>query len=215
MLFLKFLRSEPTMNQEITPAVLAAATSGSFDNFIAAITPGGIEAQEAAGQTAFVNSTTLPKKMLGGCIRKQLEQMGIQFGADADDLFVEVRLPEGWKKQATDHAMWSELLDEKGRKRANIFYKAAFYDREAHVSLCRRYTVSSCETCDGKGKPARFNSVEGTHLWTAAKDCDTVIHVIGIRKRDDWATGLEHEKQADSWLAKTFPDYKNPLAYWE
>jgi hypothetical protein len=35
----------------------------------------------------------------------------------------------------SDHAMWSYLVDELGRERVSIFYKAAFYDRSAHMSL--------------------------------------------------------------------------------
>ena len=38
--------------------------------------------------------------------------------------------------------MWSDLVDDKGRKRTSIFYKAAFYDRSAHIGVNRRYGIS-------------------------------------------------------------------------
>ena len=98
----------------LTPAAIAAAASGDWENALIAATPGGIEAQEAAGQRDFVASETLPKKCLY-CEREQLEAMGIIFGEDADDLLVRVLLPEGWKKVPTSHSMWSHLVDEKGR----------------------------------------------------------------------------------------------------
>ncbi len=60
--------------------------------------------------------------------------MGIEFLQEADDLFVFAILPDGWKKQATDHDMHSELIDDKGVVRARIFYKAAFYDRSASIT---------------------------------------------------------------------------------
>jgi hypothetical protein len=53
-----------------------------------------------------------------------------------------VKLPEGWHIKATDHSMWSNLVDDKGRNRASIFYKAAFYDREAFLSFNRRFSMS-------------------------------------------------------------------------
>lgn len=201
------------MNNRITSAALSAAASGNLGNFIAAITPGGIEAQEAAGQATFVSNATLPKEMLHGCDRETLEQMGIKFGADADDLFVTVQLPEGWKKKATDHAMWSDLLDDNGRKRAAIFYTAAFYDRSAHISLCRRYGVSGYEPCDNEGNAAEYS--KNSHMKTVVKDGDVTLHVVGIREDSDYKTGEAHGKEAGDWLNAHFPNWQNPLAYWE
>ena len=118
----------------MTPAALLALMGGDEENFLAASTPGGIERQEKEGQESFVASETLPKDMQG-CSREKLEKIGFVFGDDIDDLFVSVVMPEGWKKEPTDHSMWSKLVDEKGRERASIFYKAAFYDRSAHMSF--------------------------------------------------------------------------------
>ena len=95
-----------------------------------------IENQEKRGQEKFVNSEVLPKRINMGT-REQLEEMGIVFGKDVDDLFVYVTLPEGWKKVATDHSMWSRLVDDKGQERASIFYKAAFYDRDAFLGISK------------------------------------------------------------------------------
>lgn len=114
------------------PAALAALAKGDLDNFAVAATPGGIEAQEAAGQAMLCASAQLPKE-LHGCTRESLEALGFKFGNDVDELFVTCTLPPGWKKQATDHSMHSDLLDDQGRKRAGIFYKAAFYDRRADL----------------------------------------------------------------------------------
>ena len=90
--------------------------------------------QEARGQQDFVNSTTLPKDIRNGS-REQLEEMGIVFGEDVDDLFVEVQLPEGWKREVTDHDMWNKLVNKEGQEQAMIFYKAAFNDRDAFMSI--------------------------------------------------------------------------------
>ncbi len=52
-----------------------------------------------------------------------------------DHLFYDVTLPEGWKITPTEHPMWSNLVNNKGKIIANVFYKAAFYDRGAHTHI--------------------------------------------------------------------------------
>jgi hypothetical protein len=96
---------------------------------------GAIEASESAGQRQLVESDVLPTQ-ISAELKKELESAGVKFGdpVENDPLFTYVELPEGWKKQATDHAMWSNLVDDEGKVRAAIFYKAAFYDRRASVS---------------------------------------------------------------------------------
>jgi hypothetical protein len=185
---------------------------------------GSVERQEARGQQSFVKSDTLPKEMLG-CNRSQLEKMGIVFGDNADDLFVFCTLPEGWTKQRTDHSMWSSLLDEKGRKRASIFYKAAFYDRSAHIGLERRYNVEVCPVAGWSGnyKQSEWHCVvkDGdTVLWQS--ECIDAEPEYGGRtddgKRQAW---LEWVKQKDNlghagaeWLATNYPDWQDPTAHW-
>lgn len=92
--------------------------------------------QEADGQQSFVSSTTLPTDLCG---KEILEAAGVKFlgVVEDDDIFQYVELPDGWKKVPTDHSMWSNLVDEQGRVRASIFYKAAFYDRNAHASATK------------------------------------------------------------------------------
>lgn len=115
----------------LTPAAMRAASEGDAPNFFAAALPGGIEAQEAAGQRDLCASSRLPKDAPW----PELEALGIVRGEDVDNLFVNATLPAGWSIKPTDHSMWSKLLDETGAERASIFYKAAFYDRSAHLTL--------------------------------------------------------------------------------
>lgn len=94
--------------------------------------------QEAAGQEELVKSDTLPSN-IDSESKKILEEAGVKFGnpVDGDPIFTYAELPAGWKKIPTDHSMWSNLVDETGKVRAQIFYKAAFYDRSAHISASR------------------------------------------------------------------------------
>lgn len=93
--------------------------------------------QERAGQHQLVNSDRLPTDFRGD--RAEWEALGFAFGEpDAGDpMFMPATLPQGWKRQGSDHAMWSHLVDGLGRERAGIFYKAAFYDRSAFMHLIR------------------------------------------------------------------------------
>lgn len=196
----------------ITPAALLAVKQGNLENFIAATTPGGIEAQEKSGQLKFAASQTLPKE----CPREQLENLGFVFGEDADDLFVNCVSPEGWSIRATDHSMHSELLDPQGRVRGSIFYKAAFYDRRAHMSLKTRYTAG-CSPEDGYRTEISFAERE------AGKWAGTVIDSANgeIVWKTEWEIHPDYQRQnalsslAVEWMRENYPEYKDPLAYWD
>ena len=121
----------------MTPAALNALLSGDMENFAAAATPGGIEQQEKAGQIEQSFKETLPADILCGT-RADFEALGFVFGEPTSDpLFVNVTFPKGWRKQPTEHSMWTNIVDGEGKIRGRIFYKAAFYDRSAHVGLER------------------------------------------------------------------------------
>lgn len=171
-----------------------------------------IEQSEKRGQSILVQSEVLPKKCNYGT-REQFENMGIIFKEDADDLFVYVTLPDGWRKEKTDHAMWSKLIDNNGRERASIFYKAAFYDREAFLNIERRYRVSSYESSDKDG-----NIVSGevaTHFATYILDAGKPIKLIAVRLKEYKGDEVyKNERDAIAWLSENYPDSDNPLAYW-
>jgi len=205
------------------PAALGAFLSGDIEDAIVASTPGGIVAQEAAGQRALVSGEYLPKDRLP---REQLEQLGFKFGKDKDDLFIYCQFPEGWRKEATDHNMWSKLVDPQGRERAMMFYKAAFYDRSAFMgSLKPRYQVSK----EYGAYPEKDNyDSHYNHFRVVDNNTgETIFHTEDYENyKKAKSEGREHnwrdedalEKAANgvatNWLAKTYPDYESPLAYW-
>jgi hypothetical protein len=116
--------------------------------------PGGIEAQERSGQAQLVQSTQLPAKLMGN--QADFEALGFVFGdpVPGDELFREMTLPSGWSKRATDHGMHSEVIDERGLRRVSVFYKAAFYDRRADMSIVSVGHMVSTEAIYGDGDPA-------------------------------------------------------------
>lgn len=96
---------------------------------------GGMERQ---GQQQLVHSDRLPTKVQHGTDEDFLA-LGFTFGDPdpADPLFRPATLPEGWSREGSDHAMWSYIVDTNGRQRVGVFYKAAFYDRKAEMSICQ------------------------------------------------------------------------------
>jgi hypothetical protein len=90
---------------------------------------------EAAGQRQLVASQLLPTNTYG--TDAEFEAVGFVFGDPLPDdpMFRPAALPQGWSKRGSDHDMWSYVVDEHGRDRVSVFYKAAFYDRSAHMSM--------------------------------------------------------------------------------
>lgn len=89
---------------------------------------------EKAGQAQLVRSEMIPTDRRS-IADAELAELGFTLGgaAEGDPLFPYARLPDGWTKKATGHDMWSEIVDETGVIRFEIFYKAAFYDRSAFM----------------------------------------------------------------------------------
>lgn len=120
---------------KLPPPVTTTSKTEVHPEWVMGGNPRAIEAQEKRGQQEFVANEQLPAKCPAD-LKATLEAAGVKFGSatPGDELFVLAVLPPGWKKVPTDHSMWSTLVDDKGVKRASIFYKAAFYDRDAFLS---------------------------------------------------------------------------------
>ena len=102
--------------------------------------PSAIENQEAQGQKMLCESSQLPRTDGFKDIKEEYERIGIKVIGPSkdDDLFYDVILPKGWKIEPAEHSMWSKLSNEKGEEVASIFYKAAFYDRSAHICFRKK-----------------------------------------------------------------------------
>ena len=103
-----------------------------------------IVAQEHRGQVRLVESSLIPTDLRydgqgGELTEERLVELGFKLEPTVQDdsLFREVDLPEGWTRAGTDHDLWSKILDETGTERMSIFYKAAYYDRDAFMSEVR------------------------------------------------------------------------------
>jgi hypothetical protein len=95
----------------------------------------GVEELEEAGRDQLLVSDVIPTKM--SCREADLAVLGFELGdvVDDDPLFRYVTLPHGWKRRPGPDTRSLYLVDEQGRDRAHIVYKAAPYDRYASMVL--------------------------------------------------------------------------------
>lgn len=204
-----------------------------------------IENQEKRGQQMVVRNQRLPKKvndtamwevLLNGIdenmsyeerreisnrnnieyTKNQYEKMGIIIAGEYDDLFYNVQLPEGWQIKATDHSMWNDLVDDKGRKRANFFYKAAFYDRDAFINFETRFHICIDHVAD----TGDYEVWSKSDFIGRIKDRETVIFETEIAKNigdywEDDKTKTELRKELAAYMEQHYPDYKDINAYWD
>lgn len=187
----------------MTPAMLKAALEGRNVD----ATPSGIERSEKAGQQALVASSDMPKQMSPN--REAFEKVGFKFGAEVDEIFLSATLPPGWTRAATSHSMHSDILDEKGRVRVGVFYKAAFYDRRADAHLQRRFQVQWLYP-----NRDRDNGIkEGERAYMVA-DAGAEIYRTPSFSARDWDADKQHRAVAEAWLNEAAPNHEDPTAYW-
>lgn len=173
----------------------------------------GLEAfadrHESDGQRSFVQSDTLPTEMKSSD-REVLENAGVMFGTkvEGDDLFQYVDLPTGWSKEPTSHSMWSYLVDDKGRRRASIFYNGSFWDRAAHLSTCRRFNCEIDYDQLNSNGLCVANVTNGPHTIHTTKTI-----VLGERMKYDVTE--EARKLAETWLDAHYPNWRDEGMYWD
>ncbi len=210
----------------VTPAAFAAALSGDLESTIIATTPGGIERQEAQGQAEMVRNCRLPKKLNGYdqkyTIQQAYEKMGIKVLGDADDIFYKVQLPEGWQlkpQEDSSNSYWSNLIDNKGRNRASIFYKAAFYDRRADIGIEQRFSYGVVPE-DNYKTDISFQERQKMPCRGVVYDSKKEIFATKPKvlpsdpaKRD--AEEKKMLKECEAFLKKNYPKWKDDFAYWD
>lgn len=195
---------------QVPLAGIAALAQGDLENFLVAATPGGIQAQESRGQQALVAQCLFPVRIAQRGITHEMltAKWGITFEPGiVDGLFYKANLPPGWSIRPTEHSMNSDLVDSQACNRAGIFYKAAFYDRNADVTLTMRYGVSA------QYEGADFET--GT-LCERVVDSKTaaVLFESKFVPRKDFKAQDVIRTEAEAFLLERFPDYRDPFAYW-
>ena len=89
-------------------------------------------------QDDFVASDWLPRDDSKPEKQAILESFGVEIlgPVEGEEDFCHARLPDGWKKVATNHPFYSDLIDDKGRVRASMFYLETDNGRAGVLMLC-------------------------------------------------------------------------------
>lgn len=187
-----------------------------------------IENQEKRGQQMVMEYRRLPKAT-NRCsnirpkrddfefTKAQYEKMGIKIIDEYDDLFWNVQLPDGWKIEAATSAIWNYLIDDKGRKRASFFYKAAFYDRDAFINFDTRYTT--CIDYIDDPVESGYEEWRKSPIIGHIRDCEEIIYSTAAKDSfDDYHMQDKVEntikEEMENYMAEHYPDYKDVNAYW-
>jgi len=168
--------------------------------------PDPIERQEKRGQDLLCESGVIPRKL-----EPSLEawtKLGFKVNGGDDPLFYEATFPKGWTIKATDHSMWSDVLDERGAKRGSVFYKAAFYDRSATGHLSCKYRVE-CDHSKRDSENKVFANVVNGQTKAVLFQTFTLKHPKGYF---DIEPGM---KECREWLDKNKPEWKDVAVYWD
>lgn len=123
---------------------------------------------------------------------------------EGDLLFVHVQFPDGWTKKRTDHGMYTDILDEKGRKRGTIMYKPDFWDRDGRTYSVPRFSV-------GYDSPKWEDPSAGNIIIPIVKNSNGVIVWRGkpIQDTSGWRTGECPYKNDDSFRNENGEYYYN------
>jgi hypothetical protein len=188
---------------ENTEAKVNADPMGMFTQMVLGGTEQAILRQEADGQRQLVASEQIPSRLFD-CTTDDLVRLGFTFPPDdgADPLFVAATLPPGWRYDPTDHAMWSRILDAKGRERFAVFYKASYHDRGAHMRPNCRFRLEDHHPVPTEGQFIVWDGPDLIFRGTTYSE----------------ASGEEYDRarsEAKAWLVDRYPDYEDPFAYWD
>ena len=206
-----------------------------------------IEEQERRGQLEVVNSCRLPINVNGGIpddirfngivndmeyderkrivdnnkiefVKQQYKRMGIKIIKQYDDLFYSVELPKGWSTKSTDHHMWNNLFDNKGRRRADFFYKAAFYDRDAFINFDHRYGFSILPfdnyESDASYEERKFKPWK-LFLTDNGKRIKELKEVIPTTDEEYYRVNEVLGKIGKTYLEDNYPNWQDINAYWD
>jgi hypothetical protein len=176
--------------------------------------PGPILQQERIAQKEIVEvGEQLPIKSNTTGITNaaaQYGKMGIKVlvPSKGDDIFLNVKLPAGWKIVPTDHAMWTDLIDGKGRKRASMFFKGAFYDRDSFVNFIPRYYRTHDYVDTTIDKPHKYDK------YYCVKDSvdESILFKTDVTSE---YYDADKQRQCEDYLDTNYPNWRDHIAYWD
>lgn len=150
--------------------------------------------------------------------REQYEKMGIIILEKYDDYLYRVQLPEGWKLVPTDHYMWNDVFDEKGRKRISYFHNGAFWDRDAFTNFICRYgfTISPFDNYKSDSTyEERMFKPWSLHMTDNGEKVELIKEMTASTKSEYYNLEDELRTLGNWYMDKYYPEWKDINAYWD
>jgi len=120
-------------------------------------------------------------------VMEELNGLGICKIEDINENEIRVSMSEGWKTQATDHCMYSNIVDNKDQVRATYAHKTAYWDEYYNIYTQKKYRNGNISlyfydvTLSNDPIPSITDSnnniiwlgkpIKGKNGWIPRKDC--------------------------------------------
>lgn len=161
--------------------------------------------------SAYWKVTQLPRMMYADQqvnARQYLEREGVVFHEECDpkSLFLDVTLPEGWRRKSGEGA-WSYLIDDRMRTRAIIFCDASIFDPDVFLELTSRYTWQR--------DMSERESTNIVHIMDGVTRLHTIREDIPSDETKRYGALTAIGEAAKKWLDAHYPNWRDPSAYWD
>lgn len=148
-----------------------------------------------------VNAALVLSRELSPSKFQSFQNLGFKFVSSNDETY-NVTLPKGWHFISNQTS--SMILDGKNRRR--MFSSKSFFAKNDDVKLLTRYQVSSKRIANDRFSP----------ILVYVSDSDgNMIKSIGLCGTYNSADYNSLVEQAENYLDKNFPGWKNPKLYWD
>lgn len=189
-----FMKYDPVMEAQL--AMLIGLCTGDDSE--------GLETVQHNEQCRARSSDMLPQDMQPS--KKFYETLGFAFEDVGDSVLYQASLPNGWTLKSAG-GCWTDLLDEKGRKRGSYFYKGAFYDRNGHMYLVTRYYITY--------EHIEKNNWRSPIKVYAMDRAGMVLFEAGECEDEYTPEYNELKRAAEVFLDTNYPEWKDVSKYWD
>ena len=152
--------------------------------------------------------------------KEAFEALGFEFSECDDSNTFEVKLPEGWSASnyvGRKYTHYHSIYDEKDRRRVFYLYGVSpFGGTYGYAELLCRYFVADkpidekeCEYYDEASLQVMYIA---DRAFPPGECC---LREIGAYGEEEWEKEEELGEKAWKYMNENFPDWRNPLAYWD
>ncbi len=121
----------------------------------------------------------------------------------------EVLLPDGWTAKEIPRGLYTELLDTEGRRRAVVSVGLAALFGDPPLSLLTRYAAEEAFHPDIAAGTRTYAAIDRQQAG------DPLFVSASLYRREKEPQALQARAEAEAWLDRHFPAWRDPLAYWD